>query len=288
MPTMRDIKGRIRSVTTTKKTTKAMNLVSSSKLQRAKGKLNRGNPFLDGMVKTVSDIIKNNDNIKHPYFADGRQVKKSLIIVIANDRGLCGGYNINVCKYAQNLANSITEGEVCFYTIGNKAKDYFRRLNSEVIYSMSGISESPLYEDGVKIAADILKMYEDGIIDKVYLVYTQFVSAINYIPKHRTIFPLHRQDYLVEEGKNTLAIMRFEPSPMVVLNNLLPKFLATRIYFALANSAASGQGATMTAMDSATENAENIIDDLTLLYNRARQGAITQEISEIVAGANAI
>ena len=285
MPTMRDIKGRIRSVSTTKKTTKAMNLVSSSKLQRAKIKLNRGGPFFKEIRQVVGNIIKNTDEV-HPYF-EKRPVKKTLIITIANDRGLCGGYNVNICKHTFNLAKSI-ENEKVFYTIGNKSRDYFRRLGETSINHISGISENPFYEDGEKIAKEIIELYENHEIDEVYIAYTEFISAINYVPSHMKLLPLSSEDFVVENDSQYIQVMGFEPNPIEVLNHILPKYITVMIYASLAESAASGQGATMTAMDSATENASNIIDNLTLMYNRARQGAITQEISEIVAGANAI
>ena len=301
MPTMRDIKGRIRSVTTTKKTTKAMNLVSSSKLARAKVKLTRGTPFFNHMRRVIANIIHGADEVEHRYFEE-REIKRSLIITIANDRGLCGGYNANVSKLAYNLANSI-ENDVVFFTIGNKARDFVRNLHTQRRQSdkpqdiekvnpldhISGISENPFYEDALDIAGRIMPLYESGFIDEVYVCYTEFVSAITYDPKYMRILPLQVEDFPQElDPKGMRFLMTFEPSAQDVLDYVVPKYLATIIFEALSTSAASGQAATMTAMDAATENAENIIDNLTLMYNRARQAAITQEISEIVGGANAL
>jgi len=288
MPTMRDIKGRIRSVTTTKKTTKAMNLVSSSKMARAKAKLNQGNPFFENMHRIISNIMINTESIEHELFEE-RKIKRSLIIVIANDRGLCGGYNVNVCKHAMNLMNNLQKkgSEVSIFAIGNKSRDFFNRINIDIIEAINGISESPFYTDAQKICSKIIELYKAQTFDQVHICYTQFVSAISYLPSDMKLMPLQPNDFL-SEGKRLGDAIRYEPNSLEVLDYFIPKYISTMIFLALSTSAASGQAATMTAMDSATENAENIIDNLTLMYNRARQGAITQEISEIVGGANAL
>ena len=288
MATMREIKGRIRSVSTTQKTTKAMNLVSSSKLARAKAKLIKSTPFFDQMRKVIANIINVNEDFDHRYF-EQRTAKRCLIVVIANDRGLCGGYNNNICKLGAELGDSLAARgkEVSYYCIGNKSRDFFRRREADILVSQSGISENPFHEDALEITDKILPLYLDGQIDEVHICYTEFVSAITYTPQSVKILPLYEADFAdaAEAGAN---LIKFEPSPYEVLDYVVPKFLAAITLEALSTSAASGQAATMTAMDSATENAGNIIDNLTLLYNRARQAAITQEISEIVGGANAL
>jgi F-type H+-transporting ATPase subunit gamma len=288
MATLRDIKGRIRSVTTTQKTTKAMNLVSSSKMARAKVKLNRSQPFFDEVRRVIGNIVIGSGEVEHKYFVE-RKIKRSLIIIIANDRGLCGGYNSNICKLASTLSDNLQkeDKEVRFYCIGNKSRDFFRRANADIMGFKNGISENPFYEDAVELAQMVMPLYETGEIDEVYVCYTEFVSAITYIPKSVRILPLDKEDF-VNESTGNAEFIKFEPSPIEVLDYVVPKYLATIILSALSTSAAAGQAATMTAMDSATENAENIIENLTLLKNRVRQAAITQEISEIVGGANAL
>ena len=292
MATMRDIKGRIRSVTTTKKTTKAMNLVSSAKMARARGKLNAANPYFTLARRAITDILNGEKEggaaLKHVTLEE-REANKALVVVIANDRGLCGGYNANICKIAGHLAVSLSdEGkEVSFFTIGNKARDFIRRAGGNIIDSYSGISESPTTHDADEISEKLMELFVNGEVDEVYVAYTQFVSAITYRPKHLKLLPLSREDFEPEEGRD-YSFLKFEPSPAEVLDYIIPKFISTAFYETLITSAASGQGATMTAMDSATENAENIIDNLTLILNRVRQAAITQEISEIVGGANAL
>jgi len=290
MATMRDIKGRIRSVTTTKKTTKAMNLVSSAKMARARSKLNAANPYFTLVRRSISDILKTDaKNLEHPVFEGERSIKKTLVVVIANDRGLCGGYNANVTKLAAGLGGQLSdEGkEVAFMTIGNKARDFMRRGGANIVASYTGISESPSMEDAREIMADILEKYDNQEYDEVFVCYTEFVSAITYIPKSLRLLPMAAEDFK-DENPRDISLMKFEPSAKEVLNYAIPKYLGTAVFECMITSAASGQGATMTAMDSATENAENIISDLTLMLNRVRQAAITQEISEIVGGANAL
>ena len=291
MATMRDIKGRIRSVTTTKKTTKAMNLVSSAKMARARGKLNAANPYFTLVRRAISDILRTDacTTLDHPAFEGGRSIEKTLVVVIANDRGLCGGYNTNVTKLAASLGVQLSEAgkEVAFLTIGNKARDFMRRGGANIIASYTGISESPSMEDAREIMAEIIDKYENREYDEVYICYTQFVSAITYTPSSLRLLPMTAEDFKDVEDRN-ISIMKFEPSTEEVLNYAIPKYLGTAMFECMITSAASGQGATMTAMDSATENAENIISDLTLMLNRVRQAAITQEISEIVGGANAL
>jgi len=294
MPTMRDIKGRIRSVTTTKKTTKAMNLVSSAKMARARGKLTAGNPYFSLMRRAIGDILNTDINpaqdFDNPCFEGARKITKAMVVVIANDRGLCGGYNANVTKLAAKLAAGLSdEGkDVSFFTIGNKARDFIRRAGGNIVNHYGGISESPTIEDAREIIEKLMFLYLKHDIDEVHLCYTEFVSAITYVPKSIRLLPLSPADFPAEEGRAGKIVMKFEPSPEEVLEYVIPKYLGTMTYEALITSAASGQGATMTAMDAATENAENIISDLTLILNRVRQAAITQEISEIVGGANAL
>ena len=289
MATMRDIKGRIRSVSTTKKTTKAMNLVSSAKMARARGTLNAANPYFKHMRRTIGDILNSSPDFDHPIFEGNRPIKKAMVVVIANDRGLCGGYNVNVSKKAAALAVQLSdEGkEVSFMAIGNKARDFMRRAGGNVVKAYSGISERPTIEDAREIMDAVMELYDSGQVDEVHVAYTEFVSAITYIPQTIRLLPVSPADFPVEEGRKT-GVIKFEPSANEVLSYIVPKYLGTTLYEALITSAASGQGATMTAMDSATENASNIIDNLTLILNRVRQAAITQEISEIVGGASAL
>ncbi len=284
MASTRAIKGRIKSVKSTQQITKAMNLVAASKLQRAKSRMADTKPFFNETRRVISSIVTNSKGISHPYLAE-REVKNTAIIVITGDRGLCGGYNNNVSKEAFKVVNEKKQAQLI--TIGNKAKDYFKRRNKTIVRSYSGISEKPFYEDAAEIGRFVLDLFIKGEIDEVYLAYTEFISTISYQPKVIKILPVDTSDFPVNEDKN-LTIMSYEPDEESVLDLVIPKYLNTVIFGALVESAACEQGARMTSMDSATENAEEMINKLTLKFNRLRQGVITQEINEIVSGANAL
>ncbi|MCL2171030.1 MAG: F0F1 ATP synthase subunit gamma [Defluviitaleaceae bacterium] len=324
MPTMRDIKTRIRSVTTTRKTTKAMNLVASSKLQRAKQKLSRNNPYFEQMERIIGGVIKNCENLRHKYFEgfEERVSRRFLVLVASNDRGLCGGYNSNACKKALAVARELqadykakrmaelgSEWDearwnreksdiVQIYALGKKARDYFRPHERDFrLFSWRPrIAENPDYQDARDILAELLLHYDisdetkapDIPLDEIHIVYTHFHSVITHTPEARRILPLAQADFLPEGEEAEAGFLKLEPGRDEVLDYAVPKYIENIIYYALSNASAAGQGATMTAMDAATENADGLISDLQLMFNRARQGAITQEIAEIVGGANAL
>ncbi|WP_066506045.1 ATP synthase F1 subunit gamma [Abyssisolibacter fermentans] len=279
---MRDIKRRIRSVSNTKKITKAMELVSSAKLRKARGRLEKTRPYFDTVVRSINDILSNTDGVRHPLLTK-RDVKKVLYIVLTSDRGLCGGYNSNVLKLVEKSDRD--KSEIAIISIGSQAKSYFERRNYDIKQSFTQISENPTYADALKIGSLALKLYKDGEIDEINLVYTSFVSTVTYQPKVLKLLPAEN---LKSEDKSKRTLVEYEPSPEAVLGYLIPKYIYSAIYGGLIESSASEQGSRRTAMESATDNAEEMIDKLQLSYNRARQAAITQEISEIVGGAGAL
>ena len=286
MASMRDVKRRIKSVNSTKQITKAMNLVSAAKLQRARKKLDSTRPFFYETKRVIGNIVKNSKGISHPYL-DQREVKSTLIILISGDRGLCGGYNANVSKEAFALFNE--KKNVTMITSGSKGADFFKKHNVTIKKSYEGISEKPMYEDAVDIGRIALDMYSKGEVDEVYLTYTEFKSTISHEPKSIKILPVDTSGFADDSSAEpSQTLMTYEPSEEEVLDIIIPKYINTTIFGALVEAGACEQGAIMTAMDSATENASEMIHDLSLLYNRARQGAITQEITEIVGGANAL
>ena len=284
MASMRDIKRRIKSVSSTQQITKAMNLVASSKLAKAKGRFYETKPFFGYTRRAIGNIVKGNGGTSHPYLTE-RSVKKTGIIVITGDRGLCGGYNVNVCKAALNEAG---DNDTAYITIGGKGRDYLRHRNKEIADSFRGISEKPRYMDAKLIGERILKKYNAGELDEVYLAYTEFISTISNEPKVIKLLPLNADEFESDKGEKDLTLTIYEPSEDEVLDYIIPKYINTVLYGAMVESAACELSSRMTAMDSATENAAEMIGDLNLLYNRVRQSAITQEITEIVGGSNAL
>ncbi|SKC56289.1 ATP synthase F1 subunit gamma [Maledivibacter halophilus] len=281
---MRDIKRRIRSVNSTKQITKAMELVSTAKLRRARGRLEKVRPYFETVNETVQEILGSSSNIDHSYTIE-REVKKSLYIVITADRGLCGGYNINAIKKA--LEDIEKKEKVSFIVIGQKAKGYFSKRGYNIVGEYLNISEKPEYIDAKNIGRLALKLYKEGEIDEIKLVYTQFVSTISQVPKMVKLLPVSKEEKEEAEEKE-FKYVSYEPSPGAVLDYLIPKYIESTMYGTLVESAASEQAARRVAMESATDNAEEMIDSLTLSFNQARQAAITQEITEIVGGAEAL
>ncbi|MCD7905737.1 MAG: ATP synthase F1 subunit gamma [Clostridiales bacterium] len=283
MASMRDIKRRIKSVNSTRQITKAMNLVASSKLNRAKARLEETKPFAEETRKVIAEIGAAAGGLNNPLFAEKPKGNKALVIVITGDKGLCGGYNSNVCKEAQALCES---KEAKVITVGSKGRDYFKRRTIPIDRSVVGISEHFEYGDAVVLGEHALKLYRERDIDAVYLVSTKYISSISSTPKAVRLLPVNPKEF---EGKGASgSLVLYEPSEGAVLEYIVPKYVDTLIYGALVESSVCELGARMTAMDAATDNAEEMLDSLNLLYNRVRQGAITNEITEIVSGSNAL
>lgn len=283
---MRDIKRRIKSVNSTKQITKAMELVASSKMKKARERLEKTRPYFNAVRDAVGDIIATTKGVNHELITP-REVKKSAYIVISADRGLAGGYNANVIKAA--AVHMQEKDKVSVIAIGQKARDYFRKRNYDLDGEFTHISEDPTYADAQNVGRLSVELYRQGLADEVYLVYTEFISTISYNPKVIKLLPLEpTRDEINEEKGQSKELMSYEPSPEAVLGYLIPKYIDSTIYGALMESAASYQSATKVAMENATENAEEIIDKLQLQYNRARQASITQEITEIIGGAEAL
>jgi len=275
---MKDIKLRIRSMESTKQITKAMEMVAASKLRRAQERVASSRPYFEILYRTVNEIAGKNDDFSSPYLT-GRQVKKSCYIVIAGDRGLAGGYNSNILRLSER---DMAEKSVTVLPIGKKALENFKNHGFE-IYSASCPEAAALsVSDCFTLARSICEGYLKGEFDEVILAYTGFVSMLSQTPFLMKVLPLDRS-LAAPGGQITL----YEPDSETVFNTIIPEYVGGLIYGGLCESIASEQGARRTAMDSATKNAEQMIDDLSLKYNRARQGAITQEITEIVAGADA-
>ncbi|MCR2807471.1 ATP synthase F1 subunit gamma [Paenibacillus soyae] len=280
---MRDIKREIKSKQNMKQITKAMEMVAASKLRRAQEAATQSRPYADKLKEVVASIAAGTKDVKHPML-ESRPIKKTGYLVITSDRGLAGGYNANVLrKVTQTIKEKHKSAdEYALFVIGRKGRDYFKRRNMPIIEEVIGLSDSPQFADIKSVASAAVKMFSEGAYDELYLVYNKFVNAITQIPSEIRLLPLEEIS-----GGTSVASYEYEPSPEGVLEVLLPKYAETLIYSAVLDGKASEFGARMTAMGSATKNATKMINQLTLTYNRARQAAITQEITEIVAGANA-
>ena len=283
---LNDIKRRIKSVNSTMQITKAMELVSTSKLKKARIRLDKSKPYFTNVLESIKDVLANARGIKHP-FIDKRDVKNTLYILLTSDKGLAGGYNANVNKLLQNDIKDIETAKII--TVGTKGRDYFRKRGYNVIESFTGISESPEASDAMHIGEKAISLYVNGEVDEIKIVYTHFRSTISYIPAIIKLLPAtfeEKEKSLGDKGHKTLTI--FDPSEETVLDYLIPKYIISTMYGAMIEASASEAGSRRMAMENATDNADEIINELELVKNRARQAAITQEISEIVGGAEAL
>ena len=286
MASMRDIKRRIKSVNSTQQITKAMNLVASSKLNRAKARFNDTKPFFEATQRVITNVVKGSKGVSSIFMQERNESNKALVIVVAGDRGLCGGYNSNVCKAAMEIISKKDNSAVM--TVGNKAREFFRHKHIEIVDSFRDVSEKPEYLDAYILGRKAIDMYEKGEVDEVYFVYTEFITTITNEPKAVKLLPLDSKDFENNEESHSATLTIYEPDEEAVLNYIIPKYVNTVIYGGMVESAVCELSSRMTAMDSATENASEMIDHLNLVYNRVRQGAITQEITEIVSGSNAL
>ena len=285
MASMRDIKRRKQSISSTQQITKAMKLVSTVKLQKAKTRAEQTDPYFNYMYKTVSSMLAKSGSINHPYLNPGVSDRKAVVVITSN-RGLAGGYNNNVIKLITNNEDFNKE-ELDIYAIGNKGVEALESKGYHIVENASEIIENPTYTDAAALCQKVLASFLAGEIGEIYLAYTHFKNTVSQIPKLMQLLPVAFDPDELEAAPDHV-LMNYEPNEEEALNLIIPKYVTSIFYGALVEAYASENGARMQAMDSATSNAEEMIDDLTLKYNRARQGSITQELTEIIAGANAI
>lgn len=294
MASMRDIKRRKGSIQSTQQITKAMKLVSTVKLQRAKQRAEQSKTYFDCMYETVNSILRRTNGMQHRYLQPGGSTKKAVIVITSN-RGLAGGYNSNVVKLITR--GGLKKEDLEIYSIGKKGKDALSRYGYHIAWDGSDIIDEPAYADAMQLSRKLLQEFAEGSIGEIYLAYTWFKNTVVHVPKLMKLLPVEAgageasetvESSVQDEGRKLSIPMNFEPNDEEALDLLIPKYITSLIYGALVEAVASENGARMQAMDSATSNAEEMIDNLTLLYNRARQGSITQELTEIIAGAEAI
>ncbi len=286
MASMRDIKRRKGSIQSTQQITKAMKLVSTVKLQRAKQRAEQSKAYFNCMYETVTSMLAKTGSLNHPYLQKGESGKKAVIVITSN-RGLAGGYNSNVVKLITQ--GGFKKDELEIYAIGKKGRDALNRYGYHIMEEDSEIIEEPSYVDAMAISNQLLDAYAKGEISEIYLAYTGFKNTVVHVPTMLKLLPVEAPEQEQSEKEpESKAMMNFEPEDDEALDMIIPKYVTSLIYGGLVEAVASENGARMQAMDSATSNAEEMIDHLSLMYNRARQGSITQELTEIIAGANAI
>lgn len=285
MASMKDIKRRRDSIQSTGQITKAMKLVSTVKLQKAKGKAESTKPYSDLMYETICNILARSGNINHKYLQAGESSKKAIITITAN-RGLAGGYNTNITKLITE--SGIPKEDIDIIAIGTKGKDYLARRGYNITEDDSEVINAPLYTDARDICDRLLERFAAGEIGEIYLAYTSFKNTVVHEPKLIKLLPVSIDTEGVNSESKDTTPMNYEPAEDEALNLIIPKYVCSLIYGALIEAVASENGARMQAMDNATSNADEMISDLSLKYNRARQASITQELTEIIAGANAI
>ncbi len=286
MASMRDIKRRKESVQSTQQITKAMKLVATVKLQKARGKAESNKPYFGMLYDTICSILAMTKNVDHEYLKES-DCKKKAVIVITSNRGLAGGYNSNIVKMVAGA--DFPKEDTYVYAVGRKGIEGLTRKGYSVYKDFSEVINEPLFSDATNMSKELLTQYSKGEIGEIYIAYTNFKNTVTQEPKLVKLLPLSEDEFVKkDEDADSKLLMNFEPTPEEVLDMIIPKYMSNIIFGAFLESVASENGARMQAMDSATSNAEDMIASLSLKYNRARQGAITQELTEIIAGADAI
>lgn len=282
----KEIRTKILSIKSTQKITRAMEMVAASKMRKAQERMRRSRPYSDKIHAVIGHLAHAHPEYKHPYMSN-REVKRVGVIVVTSDRGLCGGLNTNLFKLTLGTLRQWEQNNVSIdlCLIGNKAMQFFRRVGGNVVAQASHLGDSPSLEDLIGIVKVMLDEYMEGKIDQIHIVYNKFVNAMTQSPQVHQLVPI------VPTGDDRLAHhwdYIYEPQAEEVLEGLLMRYVESLVYQSLVENVASEQAARMVAMKSASDNAGNLIHELQLVYNKARQAAITQEISEIVGGAAAV
>ena len=290
MPSLDDLKKRIKSVKSTQKITKAMKMVAAAKLRRAQEDAEKGRPFsekMNNVILNLSSSISDKDSASKFLVGTGKDTTH-LCVVITADRGLCGGFNTNICRKAKNYFEKILkEGKLLkIFTVGSKGHDQLKRLYGKYIIEKKNFKglKKITYKEAEDTGKIIIKLFNESQFDVCKIFYNRFKNVITQIPQEQQIVPIEKQ----KEVKISDNFYEFEPEENEILDDLLPRNISTQIFKAFLENAASEQGSRMTAMDNATRNAEDLVDKLTINYNRTRQAAITKELIEIISGAESL
>lgn len=290
MASLKSIRNRIRSVKNTQQITRAMKMVSAAKLRRAQDAIFSARPYAEKMEAVLHEVARlSSEKDAHPLLVE-RPAKNVELIVVTSDRGLCGGFNTNIHRRAHQFLNENRSRcqSINLQTIGRRGYEYFKRRNIPIRKDHPGLLQSPSYLDAEKVAADLSKLFTEGQVDAVWLIYNEFVSAISQKTKLMQLLPINPIS-LREQKPTTKTVvgLEYEPDSNSVLRALLPRYFAYQVWRIILESVASEHGARMSAMDSATDNAADMIQRLSLQYNQTRQAGITKELMEIVSGAEA-
>ena len=292
MPSLDDLKKRISSVKSTQKITKAMKMVAAAKLRRAQESAEKGRPFsekMNNIILNLSSSISDKENASKFLVGTGKD-NIHLCVVITADRGLCGGFNTNICKKAKNdFEKIIKQGKTLkIFTVGSKGHDQLKRTYGSYIIENLNFKgfKKITYKDAEEIGKKIIKLFNENQFDVCKIYYNKFKNVITQIPQAQQIIPVEKIKQ--EEEKKLENFYEFEPEENEILNDLLPRNISTQIFKAILENAASEQGSRMTAMDNATRNAGDLVEKLTITYNRSRQAAITKELIEIISGAESL
>ena len=286
MATMKAIKKRITSVNSTKKIMKAMNLVATSNLQKAKNRLEYIRPLSDDLQKVMDGVKASMDSSDDIPLCKVREVKNVAYIVLTGDRGLCGSFNANVSKEAYAFIESKSGKQEKIFAVGRKGMDFLRRRGKNIEQRYPAASMATDFADAELLGSHVISLFLSGEVDEVHVVYTRFINTLTHTPKVVTLLPFNADSGGEAEGSP--AVMTFDPDPATFVEHAIPMYVNLTIYGAMLESAVCEYASRMTSMDSATRNATEIIEKLTLDYNRERQSKITQELIEIVTGANAV
>ena len=291
----RILRGRIKSMQATKKITRAMELIAGSRIVKAQQRVQAAVPYSEQITEVVKDLAAAGGSSDSPLLLGRDEIRTTCYVVISADRGLCGGYNAGVQRAAEGEIKTDTKGgkDYRIVTAGRKAESYFKFRNYNVAASFGGFSDSPSYDNAREIAQAAVAMYESGEVDRIELVYTRFITPGSQEVVLRPLVPLTSEAIEGGDGKagstdGSGGDYEFEPDPSTILDTLIPRYVEARVYAALLNAAASEHAFRQRAMKSATDNAEELINNLSIVMNRARQDAITTEIMEIVGGAEAL
>lgn len=295
MPNLLDIRRRIKSVKNTQQITKAMKMVSAAKLKRAQDRVVTARPFANKMIEVLGGLADRTDENFHHPLLDARGDERYLLVLVTADKGLCGAFNTNLIKAAQGFIRDNPGKQIEILAVGRKGRDFFRRRGASLVGEYIGVTGKGRvdFSEALEIARDVIKRFtEDDEIDKVFVIYNEFKSVLQQRVATEQLLPVARATSSASEPTNTnqpltLVDYIYEQPPSEIFARLLPRLVETQIFRALLESIASEQGARMTAMDSASKNARELIDSLTLNMNRVRQAAITNEIIEVVSGAAA-